>query len=163
MKKNTKLIGILLLVFLTGIFVGYSINETRHNNDVVEPVAEPAVEENITIAEDGKYYSKEDVGLYLHTYNHLPDNYVTKAEVRNMGWRNGDDIWAFCDGCVIGGDNFQNKEKLLPEKESRQYYECDVYYYGGERGGYRIIYSNDGLVYYTGDHYVSYELLYGEE
>ena len=63
----------------------------------------------------------------------------------------------------IGGDRFGNREGLLADKEGRQYYECDINYEGGFRGPERLVYSNDGLIYYTGDHYDSFELLYGEE
>ncbi|MBQ1523252.1 MAG: ribonuclease, partial [Erysipelotrichaceae bacterium] len=63
-----------------------------------------------------------------------------------------------------GGDSFANREGLLPKKSGRSYYECDIDTLGKKsRGDKRIIYSNDGLVYYTDDHYESFTLLYGEE
>ena len=60
----------------------------------------------------------------------------------------------------IGGDRFGNREGLLPDARSRQWYECDVNYEGGYRGAERLLFSNDGLIYYSGDHYGSCELLY---
>ena len=64
----------------------------------------------------------------------------------------------------IGGDRFGNYEGLLPEKDGRTYYECDIDTLGAEtRGVKRIVYSSDGFIYYTEDHYESFELLYGEE
>ena len=63
----------------------------------------------------------------------------------------------------IGGDYFGNYEGLLPAQKGRKYYECDIDTLGkSKRGAKRIIYSNDGLIYYTEDHYESFELLYGE-
>ena len=116
------------------------------------------------ILEDGEYYSKEDVALYIHLYGHLPDNYITKNEAKNLGWVSSKgNLWDVAPGKVIGGDNFGNREGNLPEKKGRKYFECDVDFEGGYRGEDRLIYSNDGLVYYTGDHYSSFELLYGEE
>lgn len=60
----------------------------------------------------------------------------------------------------IGGERFGNYEGSLPEKSGRRYYECDVDYSGGYRGAERIIYSSDGLIYYTEDHYRTFERLY---
>lgn len=102
------------------------------------------------IAEDGIYDSKEDVALYLHTYGKLPKNYVTKSQYNKDKY------------LCVGGDRFYNKEGLLPNKAGRLYYECDIDTYGStSRGAKRIVFSNDGLVYYTGDHYKSFTLLYG--
>ncbi len=81
-----------------------------------------------------------------------------------MGWEpSKGNLWDVTDKKIIGGDVFGNREGLLPHKEGRKYLECDVNYKGGKRGAERIVYSNDGLIYYTKDHYKSFELLYGEE
>jgi len=115
------------------------------------------------IDEDGWFYSKEEVALYIHTYGHLPSNFITKAEARDLGWEGGS-VEDYAPGCAIGGDVFGNREGLLPEAEGRVYYECDIDTDGyHSRGSRRIVFSNDGLIYYTHDHYESFELLYGEE
>ena len=115
------------------------------------------------LAEDGSYTSREDVALYLHTYGRLPKNFMTKAEARELGWEGGS-LEAYAPGMCIGGDRFGNYEGLLPEKEGRRYTECDIDTLGKDsRGARRIVFSNDGLIYYTDDHYESFELLYGEE
>ena len=102
------------------------------------------------IDEDGIYDSKDDVALYLHVYGKLPKNYVTKSQYNKE------------KNLCVGGDRFYNKEGLLPNKDGRLYYECDIDTYGiTSRGAKRIVFSNDGLVYYTGDHYESFTLLYG--
>ena len=112
-----------------------------------------------TIDEGGWYYSTEDVALYLHTYGELPDNFITKKEAQSMGWDNKKgNLWEVADGMCIGGDHFGNYEGLLPEED--EYTECDVNYEGGYRGAERIIFSDDGDIYYTGDHYESFEQLY---
>ena len=113
--------------------------------------------------EDGTYNSKEDVSLYLHLYDHLPSNYITKNEARDLGWSGGS-VEVYAPGCAIGGDRFGNREGLLPSEKGRTYYECDIDTIGqSSRGAKRIIFSNDGLVYYTEDHYESFTQLYGEE
>lgn len=115
------------------------------------------------VDEDGWYDSKEDVALYIHLYGHLPDNYVTKREAQDMGWSGGGVERYTGEGTAIGGSRFGNYEGLLPEAKGRSYTECDIGTVGGSsRGAKRIVFSNDGLIYYTGDHYQSFELLYGE-
>lgn len=113
--------------------------------------------------EDGKYTSAEDVALYLHLYGHLPQNFITKKDARVLGW-NGGGLDDYADGKCIGGDRFGNYEGLLPDAPGREYHECDIgTLHAVSRGAKRIVYSNDGLIYYTEDHYESFVLLYGEE
>lgn len=121
-------------------------------------------EEANDIEEDGSYTSKEDVALYIHTYDKLPSNFINKKEASDLGWESSKgNLWDVTDEMSIGGDKFGNREKLLPIKDGRRYYECDINYEGGYRGAERLVYSNDGLIYYTEDHYESFTLLYGDE
>lgn len=123
----------------------------------------PTATPELAIDEDGWYYSKDEVALYLYTYGELPDNFITKSEARDLGWTGGT-VENYKEGAAIGGDKFGNREGLLPKKNGRQYYECDIDTKGkGSRGTKRIVFSNDGLIYYTDDHYESFELLYGKE
>jgi hypothetical protein len=121
-----------------------------------EEQSEPALDEN------GVYTSKEDVALYIHTYGRLPSNFITKSEARALGW-DGGKLEPYAPGKSIGGDYFGNYEGILPEKKGRKYTECDIDTLGKSRGEKRIVFSNDGLIYYTDDHYESFTLLYGEE
>ncbi len=110
--------------------------------------------------EDGSYTTCEDVALYLEIYEKLPGNFITKQEARNLGWEGGS-LEAYAPGKCIGGDKFGNYEGLLPEAEGRSYRECDIDTLGADsRGAKRIVYSNDGLIYYTEDHYASFTLMY---
>ena len=119
------------------------------------------------IDEDGHYTSKEEVALYIHTYGKLPSNYISKDEAEDLGWKKKDgeagQLHVVAPGMSIGGSYFGNYEGLLPEKKGRKYYECDINYVKGNRGAERIVYSNDGLIFYTGDHYESFEQLYPQE
>lgn len=113
--------------------------------------------------EHGTYDSKEDVALYIHLYGRLPDNYLTKKEAEALGWSGGS-LEPYAPGKCIGGSRFGNYEGLLPTAGGRKYTECDIDTLGAKsRGAKRIVFSNDGLIYYTGDHYKTFELLYGEE
>lgn len=109
------------------------------------------------VTEDGCYLSMEEVAVYLATYTHLPENFITKNKASSMGWdsRKGN-LWAVATGCAIGGDRFGNYEGLLPDQKGRRWTECDVNYAGGYRGGERVVFSNDGLIYYTADHYADF-------
>ena len=128
-----------------------------------EPPEETAELEQTAIDEDGEYTSKEDVALYIHTYGKLPQNFIKKNEAKKLGWEGGS-LEPYAPGRSIGGDRFGNYEGLLPEAEGRKYTECDIDTKGrSSRGAKRIVFSNDGLIYYTDDHYKSFELLYGEE
>lgn len=120
-------------------------------------------EGNGAVDEDGWYTSKEEVALYIHLYGELPDNYVTKDEAEDAGWSGGNVERYTGEGTAIGGSRFGNREGLLPKEQGRTYTECDIDTPGNSnRGAKRIVFSNDGLVYYTDDHYESFELLYGE-
>lgn len=117
----------------------------------------------VTIEEDGWYSSKEEVALYLETYGELPDNYLTKKEAIALGWNSKEgNLWEVADGMSIGGDKFGNREGILPKEDGRVYYECDIDYEGGYRNEKRIVFSNDGLIFYTEDHYQSFEELSNE-
>lgn len=130
---------------------------TQKPKPTATPTPAPAIDE------DGWYYSKKDVSLYLYTYGKLPENFITKAEAQDLGWTGGS-VENYKEGAAIGGDKFGNREGLLPKKNGRQYYECDIDTNGrGSRGTRRIVFSNDGLIYYTDDHYESFVLLYGED
>ena len=123
-----------------------------------EPVEEPA------LSEDGTYTSKDEVAEYLYLYGHLPSNFITKKEAKKLGGVSSEgNLDEGAPGMSIGGDYFGNYEGLLPEADGRDYYECDIDFDGTYRNAKRIVFSNDGLIYYTEDHYESFEILYGEE
>jgi guanyl-specific ribonuclease Sa len=114
-----------------------------------------------TLDEKGSYTSTEDVAEYLHIYGKLPSNYITKNEALKLGWDSDKgNLWDVTDKKSIGGDSFGNREGKLPKGDGRRWFECDVNYGGGFRGGERIVYSNDGLIFFTDDHYNTFKRLY---
>ena len=153
MKGLLKKAGpVLLLILLLAV---YLIGNAP--DDISSTTAISGLDEN------GTYTAAEDVSAYLAAFGHLPDNFITKSEAKSLGW-DGGGLESYAPGKCIGGDKFGNYEGLLPEKNDRQYYECDINTLGkSSRGAERLVYSNDGLIYYTADHYDSFELLYGEE
>ena len=125
------------------------------------PTAEPSPE--AAIDENGTFDTKDEVALYIYTYHHLPSNFMTKKEARKKGWEGGA-LHLVIDGMCIGGDYYGNYEGLLPDV-GEDYYECDIgTLKSKKRGSKRIIYTQSGDVWYTGDHYKSFEQLYdGDE
>lgn len=138
--------------------------ETRpQQTDPIEtqPEPQPPLEPSETEPAPQKSYThKDEVAQYIHEHGRLPDNFITKKEARALGWRGGS-LEKYAPGKCIGGDRFYNREGLLPEGYT--YYECDIDTLGSSsRGAKRIVFSSDGLIYYTSDHYRTFTLLYGE-
>ena len=126
-----------------------------------ETLQESVTEKEVKVEENGNYTSKEEVALYIHTYGKLPVNYITKKDAQDMGWDpSKGNLSDILPGMSIGGSAFGNYEGALPRANGRRYFECDIDYDGGYRGAKRLVYSNDGLVFYTEDHYNTFEQIY---
>lgn len=161
------LITVLVLASLAGCGSGKNSGPAgMESSNMESPYMESSYVEssNNEISEDGTYTSKEEVALYLHLFGKLPSNFITKNEAEALGWKKkqGEEgmLHIVAPGKSIGGGYFGNYEGLLPEQKGRKYYECDINYVSGNRGAERLVYSNDGLIYYTGDHYKTFEQLY---
>ena len=129
-------------------------------------IKEEATKDDIVLDENADYNSEEDVAAYIYRYGHLPENYITKQEAQAVGWIGGS-VQDVAPGKSIGGDRFYDDYYVgdgLARAEGRYYTECDVNTDDkDDRGAERIVFSNDGLVYYSPDHYVTFDLLYGQE
>ena len=164
MNKKKLISSVLSLLIILGMFFFNTVAdklfpelETPELTDTIQPGGTGTLDIN------GTYTSKEDVSLYIYLYGKLPSNFISKSEARKLGWENGG-LEDFAPGKCIGGDYFGNYEGLLPEKDGRTWTECDIDTLGqNSRGAKRIVFSNDGLIYYTDDHYESFTLLYGDE
>ena len=143
MKRKLFAIIALLLALLF-VFCSCSAEKKK-----ASPTATPEVTE-----EPGPIIEPQRIADYLFEHGELPENFITKQEAKDLGW---DSSWNYVSdvapGMSIGGDSFGNYEGKLPKVKGRKYYECDCWYTGGKRNAYRIIYSNDGHVWYTEDHY----------
>ena len=160
--RNSR--GAKRIVFSNDGLIYYTSDRYESFTLLYEPTSRQTSSESpAALKEDGRYSSKDEVALYLYTYGHLPSNFVTKRDARKAGWEGGS-LEKYFPGCSIGGDVFRNLEEQLPTARGRTYYECDIDTAGkNSRGAKRIVFSNDGLIYYTGDHYETFTLLYGEE
>lgn len=180
MNKNKKLLGIVALILFV-LCVGILIGRLTKGNTNVEPTptqevvvttspevievqeeAEEVKEKEVLLDEHGTYDTKDEVALFIHQYNRLPDNFMTKKEAREYGWSGGA-LNRVVKGKCIGGDVFSNFEGVLPDIDGT-YYECDIdTLTKKKRGAKRIVFSDEGDIYYTEDHYESFELLYGAD
>ncbi len=160
MRKARNMTALLLLLALLSALLSGCVSLPASPSP--EPREELVLLEDETAApaEDGSYTTKEDVCAYLIAYGHLPPNFITKNEARAAGWQGGT-LERYCPGKCIGGDRFGNREGLLPSAKGRTWTECDINTLGAKsRGSERLVFSNDGLIYYTGDHYESFQQLY---
>ena len=149
------------------VFSEPEITETAVSEEIPDEPETPEAPEaeadtgtsDSAVTEGEYYYDLEHVVLYLDRYGVLPDNYITKDEARELGWEGGS-VENYLDGAAIGGDRFGNREGLLPEASGRSYTECDIDTDGqSSRGAKRLVFSNDGLYFYTEDHYETFDEL----
>lgn len=153
MKKITRRLSVFILASLLFLLSGCS--PLLSNNVESTGNQAPKVEEAQAPIEGQAYFDKDQVAQYIHLYQSLPPNYITKDQARDMGWTTEDRDY------VVGGDRFGNREGKLPKEKGRQYYEADIQAgYSDNRGPERIVFSDDGLIFYTGDHYETFEQLY---
>ena len=107
----------------------------------------------------GPITDPQGIADYIFQHGKLPDNFITKKEAQALGWDSSYNyVSDVAPGKSIGGDRFGNYEKILPADGS--YTECDVNYDGGYRGGERLVYDEDGNIWYTADHYTTFDQLY---
>ena len=163
MLKRTAALIVLMLMMLTAVLMLASCDteqggsEESGKTEQEEEQSGSSGEKTGGIKKNGTYDQKDDVAEYLSIYKKLPKNYIKKEEAKRLGWSGGS-VERVAPGKAIGGDHFGNYEKKLPNKKGRSYYECDIDTLGKKnRGPKRIIYSDDGLIYYTGDHYDTFQ------
>ncbi len=181
MKKFWSFFLALLLLLFMGVGCGnkekaaapaasssfkISQNATAFSHEettTVQKAAKPpssAREKTVSVKKGAAYTDKEHVAAYLHRFKKLPPNYIGKKEAQKLGWKTKGSLDKVAPGKSIGGDRYGNYERQLPVKAGRTWKECDIDYVRGNRNAKRIVFSDDGLIYYTGDHYKSFTRLY---
>ena len=167
MKRKITAVAALLLAVLL-ILAGCSTagnaiatGQAAENTDPAQATAvspeEPA----------GPIIEPQAIADYIFEHGELPDNFIMKKEAQALGWDSKADKYSgrkyvsdVAPGKSIGGDWFGNYEEQLPKAKGRTFHECDCNYTGGNRGVERIVYSNDGHVWYTNDHYETFTELF---
>lgn len=166
-KKIFAVCMLVIAVVIAGCgFFGSGQNEPAKNAAITNSAVNTKVDNykansgKISIDETAAYTDKVHVAAYINQFSKLPHNYITKGEARKLGWKQQGTLDKVAPGKSIGGDRYGNREGLLPNAQGRSWRECDIDYVRGNRNGKRIVYSSDGLIYYTGDHYNSFTRLY---
>lgn len=173
-RPSSNRFRIILIVLMLLVLVG---NYIRKNADLLPPpfgkiihtvesifIAVEAPEKEITIEDirDEKLFIDElteekRIIAYLKTYNELPNYYITKKEAQQKGWLPSQgNLCKVLPFMAIGGDRFMNREGKLPTQKGRLYFEADINYNCGQRNADRLVYSNDGLIFITHDHYQTF-------
>ncbi|MGB6093410.1 MAG: ribonuclease domain-containing protein [Moheibacter sp.] len=155
--KNTGVIAVLVLLLIFG-FVLFGKSDQNQKKESLppevykteKPIKQPA---DIAVLTD-----EETVVDFVRQYTGLPDYYITKDQARKLGWiPETGNLCEVLPGKAIGGDRFGNRENKLPKSKSRKYFEADLNYNCGRRGADRLIYSSDGLIFITKDHYKTFQ------
>ena len=162
MKGKLRAFALVLLAVLL-LLTGCSLPAVTQ--DIAElPLADAVPGTEKTVPEEeraGPIIDPQPIADYLFTYGKLPDNFITKKEAQELGWDSTRNyVSDVAPGKSIGGDRFGNYEGVLPKVKGRTYYEADCYYTKGKRTAERIVYSSDGHVWYTEDHYVTFTELF---
>lgn len=166
MKKLLKhFASFALAIVLAWSFCGCAAEPSSEAASTSPVVASSAVGSTDTpsarVTENGRYTDRDSLAAYIHRFGHLPSNFISKTKARKAGWVSSEgNLWEVLPGMSIGGSGFYNDDGQLPDKPGRRWTECDVGYEGGYRGAERIVFSNDGLIYYTADHYKTFTQLY---
>ena len=134
-----------------------SNSKNSSNNSNVKDQNKSENKNSVAIEKNGYYYDLESVVIYIDTYGHLPNNFITKKEAEALGWQGGS-VEKYKKGAAIGGNRFGNYEGKLPNQNGIKYTECDIDTKGSSsRGAKRLIFSSNGKYYYTDDHYETFK------
>lgn len=167
MNKNSAKLALFFIIGMLSAFLvmylidNYRIEKRNQDSEIAENTIgkdEKANREEISLEEHSIQNLTNEVKVinYVKSNHELPDYYITKSEARKQGWVPSEGN--LCDvlpGKAIGGDKFSNREKMLPS--GKQYFEADVNYNCGNRNADRIVFTKDGDVYLTKNHYKSFQ------
>ena len=180
--QNKKSLGYIFLAFVAGMLLMYLFNnykiEKKNTSENTEISYRKSENQNYSYEKSSKKseeFEKKREGNfdensienltnetvvidYIRSNHKLPDYYITKSEAKSFGWvPSKGNLCEVAPGKAIGGDIWTNRQKSLPTKSGRKYYEADLNYNCGNRNADRVVFSNDGLVFVTFDHYRSFE------
>ncbi|MEQ4623935.1 ribonuclease domain-containing protein [Providencia manganoxydans] len=156
---NKRVISLVLMAILIVLSLYFNTGEQQGAKQADKPVT--TTEQTIEVQNAQKIdelTKQANVVSYLQKHQQLPSFYITKKAARDAGWNpKQGNLCEALPGKAIGGDRFSNREKQLPTAPNRQWYEADLNYNCGHRGADRLLYSSDGMIYVTADHYKSFE------
>jgi len=142
-------------IIVVMLMIGYAL-KVWHSPSASSGVSQQSAQQPTSTMEVST--DPSTVAHYLRDHQMLPDYYIRKGEARRKGWvASKGNLCQVLPGRVIGGDRFSNREHRLPEKAGRSWQEADVNFQCGRRNSDRLLFSSDGLIYLTTDHYRSFQ------
>ena len=158
--RRKKLVAVIVLLLAAVLLLSGCTANAAGKKNRNKPTATATAVPEVT-ATPGPMDGAQALVDYLAEHGELPENFIRKKQAEELGWKTtyryvGD----IGEGITIGGDYFGNYEEKLPVVKGRKYYEADCFYEGGPRNEYRIIFSNDGHYWFTGDHYETFVELF---
>lgn len=101
---------------------------------------------------------------WLIRFKHLPSYYISQEDAANLGWEAKlGNLSNVAPGKMLAKGIYQNRNGHLPQESGRIWYEADINYKSGWRNDQRILYSNDGLVFVSYDHYQTFTEIISKE
>jgi len=153
------LLGMLVMYLVNNFTIEKKNNTNNTKSEQVSYGSTASEENNINTSDQqsiDQLTEEKRVISYVKQNHKLPDYYITKNEARRQGWNPSQgNLCEILPGRAIGGDKFSNREGNLPKGE--RYFEADVNYNCGNRNADRIVFTEDGDVYLTKNHYKSFE------
>ena len=132
----------------------YSMNDEPNPEPPLHPNCRCVVEPMHSVA-IGVATKDGDKGAdwWLRNYGLLPDYYISKNDLMALGWKWGESPVKYAPDKMATMGEYRNENGHLPQAPGRIWYEADINYYSGKRNGHRVLWSNDGLIFVTYDHY----------
>lgn len=155
-KRKWLLLVVICLIVLSLFY------QNREEKKAQKALTETNISENKTkepdVVDITNLTNEKTVVDFVRNNGRLPDYYITKSQARKAGWDAGKgNLCKILPGKAIGGDNFANREGKLPKQKGRKYFEADINYRCGHRQADRLVFSNDGLIFISKDHYKSFQ------
>ena len=168
MRRKTAILTAMLLaviLLLTGCGLAPLAEPGTPTEALTLVTASPAgarTQETEAPAEQaGPVIEPQEIADYLFEHGELPENFISKEEAQALGWDSSRNyVSDVAPGKSLGGEYFGNYEGRLPKAKGRVFHACDCRYTGGKRGAERIVYSSDGRIWYTPDHYETFTELF---
>ncbi len=135
----------------------YQMDETPDTEPPFHPNCRCKIKSmEAVIAGEGTKDGQNGADYWMKYIADLPDYYITRDELLSLGWEKGKSPAKFAPGKMVTMGIYRNDDNRLPQISGRVWYEADINYYSGRRNGHRLLWSNDGLLFVTYNHYETF-------
>ena len=135
----------------------YQMDETPDTEPPFHPNCRCKIKSmEAVIAGEGTKDGQNGADYWMKYIADLPDYYITRDELLSLGWEKGKSPAKFAPGKMVTMGMYRNDDNRLPQISGRVWYEAGINYYSGRRNGHRLLWSNDGLLFVTYNHYETF-------